>query len=69
MSDLRTPDPDISTGDTQVVPMVLISQEQRNALIEYLSTMPYQDVAAGITFLREAPVINVTITMPESPTA
>jgi len=50
-----------SDNDTQVVPMVLISQEQRNALIEYLAKMPYQDVAAGINFLQEAPVVNVNI--------
>ena len=50
-----------SDKDTQVVPMVLISQEQRNALIEYLSKMPYQDVAAGINFLQEAPMVNVNI--------
>jgi len=55
---------DASTGDPQEVPMVLISQEQRNALIDYLAKMPYQDVAAGISFLREAPVVNVTISMP-----
>ncbi|MCP9787948.1 hypothetical protein KBY99_03005 [Cyanobium sp. Maggiore-St4-Cus] len=50
-----------SDKDTQVVPMVLISQEQRNALIEYLAKMPYQDVAAGINFLQEAPMVNVNI--------
>jgi hypothetical protein len=54
-----------SDNDTQVVPMVLISQEQRNALIEYLAKMPYQDVAAGINFLQEAPVVNVNINVPK----
>lgn len=71
MSDIPTPPEQASepAGDaagTQVVPMVLISQEQRNALIDYLAKMPYQDVAAGISFLREAPVVNVNITSREA---
>lgn len=49
-------------NDNQVVPMVLISLEQRNALIEFLAKLPYQDVASGINFLREAPVVNVNVT-------
>jgi len=44
------------------VPMVLISVAQRNALIEYMAKQPYQDVANGIDFLRNAPVINVNLT-------
>jgi hypothetical protein len=52
--------PDTS-GSDQSVPMVLISQVQRNALIDYLSKQPYQDVAAGIAFLRDAPVVNVNV--------
>jgi len=43
-------------------PMVLISVAQRNALIEYMAKQPYQDVANGIDFLRNAPVINVNLT-------
>ena len=43
------------------VPMVLISVAQRNALIEYMAKQPYQDVANGIDFLRNAPVINVNL--------
>jgi hypothetical protein len=62
-SEQETPQAAESENDTQVVPMVLISQEQRNALIEYLAKMPYQDVAAGINFLQEAPVVNVNISM------
>lgn len=45
----------------RVVPMVLISQEQRNALLEYLAKQPYQDVAGGIDFLRNAPMVNVNL--------
>jgi len=41
--------------------MVLISQEQRNALLEYLAKQPYQDVAGGIDFLRNAPTVNVNL--------
>ena len=68
MSDLTPPELTIregaaADGETQVVPMVLISQEQRNALIDYLVKMPYQDVAAGISFLREAPVVNVNVSL------
>ena len=43
--------------------MVLISQAQRNALIEYLAKQPYQDVAAGIAFLQDAPVVNVNLSL------
>jgi len=35
---------------------------QRNALIEYMAKQPYKDVANGIDFLRNAPVINVNLT-------
>jgi len=44
------------------VPMVLINVAQRNALIEYMAKQPYKDVANGIDFLRNAPVINVNLT-------
>jgi len=46
---------------TEQTPMVLISVAQRNALIEYMAKQPYQDVANGIDFLRNAPVINVNL--------
>jgi len=46
---------------TEQTPMVLISVAQRNALIEYMAKQPYQDVANGIHFLRNAPVINVNL--------
>ena len=42
--------------------MVLISLEQRGALLEYLGKQPYQDVAGGIEFLRNAIPINVNFT-------
>ena len=45
------------------VEMVLITQVQRSALIEYLSKQPYQEVAAGINFLRDAPLVNVNLVL------
>ena len=54
--------PDSEPKDTSVE-MVLITQVQRNALIEYLSKQPYQDVAAGINFLRDAPLVNVNLVL------
>ncbi len=47
------------------MPMVLLSVAQRNSLIEYMAKQPYQDVANGIDFLRNAPVVNVTVTEDE----
>ena len=54
--------PNSEPKDTSVE-MVLITQVQRNALIEYLSKQPYQEVAAGINFLRDAPLINVNLVL------
>jgi len=54
--------PDSESKDTSVE-MVLITQVQRNALIEYLSKQPYQEVAAGINFLRDAPLVNVNLVL------
>jgi len=54
--------PDSEPKDTSVE-MVLITQVQRNALIEYLSKQPYQEVAAGINFLRDAPLVNVNLVL------
>ena len=45
------------------VEMVLITQVQRSALIEYLSKQPYQEVVAGINFLRDAPLVNVNLVL------
>jgi hypothetical protein len=54
--------PNSEPKDTSVE-MVLITQVQRNALIEYLSKQPYQEVAAGINFLRDAPLVNVNLVL------
>lgn len=53
----------VQNGTT--MPMVLLSVAQRNSLIEYMAKQPYQDVANGIDFLRNAPVVNVTVTEDE----
>lgn len=55
-----TPGAEEQGGTT--TPMVLLSIAQRNSLIEYMAKQPYQDVANGIDFLRNAPVVNVTLT-------
>jgi len=39
--------------------MVLITLEQRAALLDFLSQQPYKEVAGGIDFLRQALTINV----------
>jgi len=46
--------------------MVLISMQQRTALIEYLAKQPYEDVASGIEFLRDAPSVNVTLNVSDN---
>ena len=60
-------DPEVSLPNSEPkdtsVEMVLITQVQRNALIEYLSKQPYQEVAAGINFLRDAPLVNVNLVL------
>ena len=43
-------------------PMALITLEQRSALIEYLAKQPYQEVANGIKFLTNAPIVTVNFT-------
>ncbi len=54
--------PNVEAGQgADRTPMVLLSVAQRNSLIEYLAKQPYQDVANGIDFLRNAPVINVNL--------
>lgn len=50
--------------NTETVPMVLITLPQRDALIEFMSKLPYADVANGIEFLRNAPQVNVNLTTP-----
>lgn len=57
-----------STNEAEKVPMALISIAQRNSLIEYMAKQPYQEVANGIEFLRNAPIVevNLTINNPEA---
>jgi hypothetical protein len=54
------------SNEPRTVPMVLISMQQRTALIEYLAKQPYEDVATGIEFLRNAPTVNVTLNVSEN---
>ncbi|NBQ98394.1 MAG: hypothetical protein EBT26_09950 [Microbacteriaceae bacterium] len=54
------------SNEPRTVPMVLISMQQRTALIEYLAKQPYEDVASGIEFLRNAPSVNVTLNLSDS---
>lgn len=49
--------PDAPTSRT----MFLITLEQRAALLEFLARQPYVDVAGGVDFLRQAPLVNVRI--------
>lgn len=56
-----------SGANAEKVPMALISIAQRNSLIEYMAKQPYEEVANGIEFLRNAPIVevNLTINKPE----
>lgn len=60
-----SPNPGVNT---EKVPMALISIAQRNSLIEYMAKQPYEEVANGIEFLRNAPIVevNLTINNPEA---
>lgn len=42
----------------------LISEQQRNALLNYLLDRPYREVAQGIEFLKNAPTTIVNIEVP-----
>lgn len=55
-----TPNPG---ANTEKVPMALISIAQRNSLIEYMAKQPYEEVANGIEFLRNAPIVEVNLTI------
>lgn len=59
--DLQSASLEEGANEPRTVPMVLISMQQRTALIEYLAKQPYEDVASGIEFLRDAPSVNVTL--------
>lgn len=54
--------PQVQANDGEKVPMALISIAQRNSLIEYMAKQPYQEVANGIEFLRNAPIVEVNLT-------
>ncbi|MEM7578443.1 MAG: hypothetical protein AAF316_01090 [Cyanobacteria bacterium P01_A01_bin.80] len=43
----------------------LISEEQRNALLNYLLNRPYKEVASGVEFLNNAPTTTVNIEVPD----
>lgn len=45
----------------------LVSEQQRNALLNYLKERPYQEVAAGIQMLLNAPTAQVDVEMPDEP--
>ena len=64
--DLQSTSAEEGANESRTVPMVLISMQQRTALIEYLAKQPYEDVASGIEFLRDAPTVNVTLNVTES---
>lgn len=44
----------------------LVSEQQRNALLNYLKERPYQEVASGIQMLLNAPTAQVDVEMPEA---
>ncbi len=58
---IEAPDAALQESQTRTVPMLLITLQQRAALVEYLSKQPYADVANGIEFLAKAPQIDVNI--------
>ena len=47
-------------GDLQTTALLVVDTD---VLIEYLAKQPYQDVANGIEFLRNAPVVDVNLTI------
>lgn len=44
----------------------LVSEQQRNALLNYLKERPYQEVASGIQMLLNAPTAQVDVEIPET---
>jgi hypothetical protein len=64
--ELQSTSLEAGSSEPRTVPMVLISMQQRTALIEYLAKQPYEDVATGIEFLRNAPTVNVTLNVSEN---
>ena len=43
----------------------LITQEQRDALLNYLLNRPYREVAAGVEFLKNAPNTMISLQVPD----
>jgi hypothetical protein len=43
----------------------LISEQQRNALLNYLQDRPYREVAAGIQLLLNAPTAKIDVDLPD----
>jgi hypothetical protein len=43
----------------------LISEQQRNALLNYLQDRPYREVTAGIQLLLNAPTAKIDVEVPE----
>lgn len=43
----------------------LISEQQRNALLNYLLSRPYREVAGGVEFLKDAPTTMLNIEVPD----
>ena len=64
--DLQSASLEEGANEPRTVPMVLISMQQRTALIEYLAKQPYEDVASGLEFLRDAPSVNVTLNVSDN---
>jgi hypothetical protein len=61
---MTTEETNLNPGaSTEKVPMALISIAQRNSLIEYMAKQPYEEVANGIEFLRNAPIVEVNLTI------
>ena len=58
---IEASDAEVQEAQTRTIPMLLITLQQRAALVEYLSKQPYADVANGIEFLAKAPQIDVNI--------
>ena len=43
----------------------LLSEQQREALLNYLSSRPYREVAGGVQFLTNAPTTVLNLEVPE----
>jgi hypothetical protein len=64
--DLQSTSLEEGSNEPLTVPKILISMQQCTALIEYLAKQPYEDVASGIEFLRDAPSVNVTLNVSDN---